>query len=708
MSLSNPYSYLTKEMYKDLDEHYRSADKAMLIIIFVHWILGTFVFSSTYDMYLLGSISSTLIVGVNLYAYAKFRGDSVYRIITALSLLSFSVLFIQEQFGRIEMHFHVFIALSFLMIYKDIRPVIIGSIFTIIHHTLFLILQKNNVELFGTPIIVFNDGCGYEILLLHAFFVIFELSVLLYILQTQIMQFIRLIKTNYEIKTLNENLENTVEKRTKELVEAKEKAEESGRIKEEFLANMSHEIRTPMNAVLGFTDLLYEGVKEPKYLDYIRSIKKSGKQLLQIINDILEISKVQAGKLNIELKPVNPYALFKDLQSTFKMKIDEKNIEFIIDIDQNLPKCILLDEVRVRQILFNLLGNAVKFTNKGFIKISATKIYHEQDKSVLDFIITIQDSGIGIPKEQQEKIFFSFTQQDGQSVEQFGGTGLGLAISKKLANLMGGDITLESEVGKGSKFTLLIKDVSISSTIAQEDEIDEYKHLRSYHFEHAKILLVDDVETNRTLIKNYLSNYDFEITEADNGADALRLSKKGFDLILMDIKMPIMNGYEATNKIKEDILTSKTPVFALTASVVETEETKQKNSIFDKFLCKPINKKDLLEAIAKVIECHIEEQEEPPALEDDMNESAEVEVKMDKKGLEFIRDTLLPELKNSKNSGDMESINNFAVKLKEFSDKYSILQKDTKRLIGYIDSFDIENIFLVFESINLELKKLLE
>lgn len=704
----NPYNNLSKEMHKDLDEHYKTADKTMLIIMFVHWILGTFVFSTTYDTYLLGAVISSLILGINIYAYKNFRGESLYRIIVAISLLSFSVLFIQEQFGRIEMHFHVFIALSFLMIYKDVKPVITGAVFTIVHHILFFVLQKNNFELFGTPIVVFNDGCGYDILLLHAFFVIFELIVLLYILNSEITQFIRLVKTNHKIKNLNANLEDTILKRTKDLLEAKEKAEESVKIKEEFLANMSHEIRTPMNAVLGFADLLYEGVKEPKYLEYIKSIRNSGKHLLLIINDILEISKIQAGKMQIELKPVNPYALFKDLHSTFKMKIDEKNIEFIIDIDQNLPKSLLLDEVRIRQILFNLIGNAVKFTQKGFIKISATSKYYDEDKSIMDFIIKIEDSGIGIAKQQQEKIFSPFTQQSGQSVEQYGGTGLGLTISKKLANLMGGDITLESDVDRGSVFTVLIKNISISSTLAEEDEVYEYQYLKSYKFKHAKVLIVDDIETNRTLIKNYLSNYDLEIGEAENGADAVRLSKKGFDLILMDIKMPIMDGYEATKIIKTDPLTSNIPVFALTASVVETENTKNKNVVFDNFLCKPISKKNIVEAFAAVLEHHIDEQEIKEATQEDRVESHDTEVKIDDEGIKLIKNVLIPELKNSRNSGDIDTINNFAVKLKEFSDKYGVLAKDTEKLSNYIEAFDIENIFLIFDVINIELKKFIE
>lgn len=705
----NAYRNLTKEMHKDLDKHYKNADKVMLILMALHWVLGTFVFSATYETYLFGFSASSLILGVNIYAFKIFRGKSIYRIIAAISLLSFSLIFIQEQFGRIELHFHVFIALSFLMIYKDIKPVVVGALFTLIHHSVFFILQNNNITLFGQPVMIFNYGCGYDILMLHAFFVLFELSVLLYILNNQITQFLAFIRAKYEIESINANLENTILQRTKELIEAKEKAEESGKLKEEFLANMSHEIRTPMNAVLGFTDLLYEEIKEPKHIEYLKSIRSSGKQLLQIINDILEISKMQAGKMNIDLKPVNPYSLLKDLHSIFKVKIDEKNLEFICDIDKNLPKSLLLDEVRVRQILFNLLGNAVKFTEKGYIKITATKIYRDEDKSILDFIIKIEDSGIGIAKNQQEKMFEPFTQQDGQSAKLFGGTGLGLSISKKLANLMGGDITLESEVNKGSVFTVHINLVSISSTMAEEADMFEYEYLKSYKFEHANILLVDDIETNRILIKNYLSNYDFEIAEADNGADALRLSTKGFDLILMDIKMPIMDGYEATQKIKSNPKTANIPIFALTASVLHHESTKEKNSIFDNFLCKPINKKILLEAIATVIPHKIAHNDKISSKKiDELVENADL-AELDEEGIAFVKNVLMPKLKESKNSGDFDIIYNFVVLLKEFSHKYSIppLDKKAEKLQHHIEVFDIESMLLIFESIDVELNSLI-
>ncbi|NOQ32219.1 MAG: response regulator [Helicobacteraceae bacterium] len=500
-----------------------------------------------------------------------------------------------------------------------------------------------------------------------------------------------------------------VDRKTKDLKIQKERAEESGRLKEEFLANMSHEIRTPMNAVLGFTDILYEQIKEPKHLEYLKSIRSSGRQLLQIINDILEISKVQAGKMSINLNPVNPYSLLKDLHSIFKVKINDKNVDFIFDIDNKLPESLLLDEVRIRQVLFNVIGNAVKFTEKGFVKVTATKVYRDEDKSILDFIIKVQDTGIGINEKDQNNIFEPFIQQKGQSTNKFGGTGLGLSISKKLSKLMGGDITLQSTANEGSTFTIQIDNVSVSSTIADDTNSFEYERLKSYKFEYAKILLVDDIETNRTLIKNYFVNYNFDITEAENGADAVRLSTKGFDLILMDIKMPIMDEYEATDKIKSAVETAHIPIFALTASVLHNSAMKEKHKIFDSFLHKPIDKKSLVEEIATILPFTIESIDDVATLEEVPKTNSEVvNAELNDEAIAFINNQLIPLLNSSKDSGDIDKINDFMTTLQEFTQQYSIttLNDSIKKLQNCIEMFDIENIFLVLEDISIELGRI--
>ncbi|EDN71454.1 sensory box histidine kinase/response regulator [Beggiatoa sp. PS] len=246
------------------------------------------------------------------------------------------------------------------------------------------------------------------------------------------------------------------------LIQAKEQADSANRAKSEFLANMSHEIRTPMNAVIGFSDILASKVTDKKQKTYLDSIQTAGKSLLTLINDILDLSKIEAGRLDIQYEPVNLQLIFTELQQIFSLKMAEKNLEFILETDETLPPVLFLDETRLRQMLLNLMGNAIKFTDSGYIKLCANKGSTENDHSQVDLILAVEDSGIGIPAEQQALIFESFRQQDGQSTRQYGGTGLGLAITKRLVEMMNGHITVESHPGKGSRFEIALHEVKVA------------------------------------------------------------------------------------------------------------------------------------------------------------------------------------------------------------------------------------------------------
>ncbi|MCD4792608.1 MAG: PAS domain S-box protein [Bacteroidales bacterium] len=381
---------------------------------------------------------------------------------------------------------------------------------------------------------------------------------------------------------------------------AKQDAEQANRLKSEFLANMSHEIRTPMNAIIGFSSILESKTNDPLFKSYTEKIIISGNNLLELINDILDFSKIEAGHFKIEKVSSNPHDIFNDVELIFSDKVKSKGLLFDINISDTLPNLLVIDANRIRQLLLNLVDNAIKFTETGKVSVIVDYVITGKKDVLGDLKIKVEDTGIGIPENQIEYIFESFRQVEGQNTRKFGGTGLGLSITKQLTLMMGGEISVISKEGTGTEFSITLHDVKAVDDNKTNTEINVQKNISENISENiSKVLIAEDNKMNRELIKLFFENENFEIIEAENGKEVLEIVKINTpDIILMDIQMPEINGYDTANIIKENEDYSNIPIIAVTAHAMSEDINKYKE-IFDDYLTKPVSKEILMQTLQK-------------------------------------------------------------------------------------------------------------
>ena len=373
--------------------------------------------------------------------------------------------------------------------------------------------------------------------------------------------------------------------------EAKIKAESAVKAKQQFLSNMSHEIRTPMNAIIGFTKVVLKTDLSAKQKEYLQAIKMSGDALIVLINDILDLAKVDAGKMVFEQIPFKMASSISAMLHLFEAKILEKNLEFIKEYDINIPEVVIGDPVRLHQIILNLVSNAVKFTTKGKITVSVSLLSQTDKNATIHFAVS--DTGIGIPADKIGKIFDNFQQASSGTSRLYGGTGLGLAIVKQLVEPQGGTINVISTIGEGSTFSFTLSFLKTAETAEAETGVEEL----DVEIKNIKVLVAEDIALNQLLMRTLLDDFGFDCDIAVNGRIAIeKMQTKAYDIILMDLQMPEMNGFETTEYIRNK-MNLKTPIIALTADVTTVDLAKCKAVGMNDYITKPIDERLLYSKI---------------------------------------------------------------------------------------------------------------
>jgi two-component system, sensor histidine kinase and response regulator len=504
------------------------------------------------------------------------------RYVSAVALMGEPALLVYLLMGnpwQVDMHMYFFAAMALLIAWCDWRVIALASVAILLHHlTLDLLL----------PLAVFPNGADVSRVLFHAVVVALEGAVLIWLSETLFVSFRRVEKMSQEIQRQNDTLEETVAERTQE-------AQAASVAKSLFLANMSHEIRTPMNAILGFSHLTLRTELNTKQRGYLLKIKSASSNLLSLINDILDFSKIEAGKLALESTPFSLRSSLETVRGLLTLRALERGLDLQFDIPPEMPDNLLGDPLRLNQVVTNLLSNAIKFTEAGEVSLSIRALSQQKDNVLVE--LSVRDSGIGMTSNEMDQLFTAFSQADASTTRRFGGTGLGLSISRQLVELMGGKLSVTSEVGVGSTFSFTAAfGVNHGAVSPSSLSVERLGRLR--------VLVVDDNAASREIFRETFATWSIAVELAASGAEALStlrsaaLSDRPFDLVLLDWRMPGMDGIEAARRIRDDPSIPRAPAVMMVSAYSREEATAEAEAVgIAAFLTKPLDSGVLLETL---------------------------------------------------------------------------------------------------------------